>query len=142
MSLTLCISKWESRILVFFHLYPQLFLSFFFFFFTAILIQRVVSVPDGCLGVAAIGQCVVNALPQCVPLPDSEACGSHYWEPSKVTGRSQALTAEHWPHLASQLFLRYSCSYIFHQWRCELHRGDSSIVVVVLFFNIFQPIYI
>lgn len=54
--------------------------------FTAILIQRVVSVSHGCLGVAAIGQRVVNALPQCVPPPNIEACGSSYWEPSCASG--------------------------------------------------------
>lgn len=42
------------------------------------------SVPDGCLGVAAISQCVVNILPQCVPPPDFEASESYTWEPVPV----------------------------------------------------------
>ncbi|GLD64476.1 uncharacterized protein AKAME5_001602000 [Lates japonicus] len=63
-----------------------------------IFIQRVVSAPDGCLGVAAIGQRVVNTLPQCVPPPDFEACSSHYEEPSQAPGRSKDPTAEYCPH--------------------------------------------
>lgn len=50
--------------------------------FIAVLIQRVVSVLHGCLGVAAIGQRLVNTLPQCIPPPDVEACSSTYGEPS------------------------------------------------------------
>lgn len=56
--------------------------------FTDVLLQRVVSVPHGDLGVATIGQRVVNTLPQCIPPPDVEACGSYCREPSRVPGRS------------------------------------------------------
>ena len=53
-----------------------------------VLLQRVVSVPHGDLGVATIGQCVVDTLPQCVPPADAAARGSDYWEHSRIPGCS------------------------------------------------------
>lgn len=52
------------------------------FYFPVVHFQRVVSAPDGGLGLVAVGQRVVNVLPQRIPPPHSEARGSDYWKPS------------------------------------------------------------
>lgn len=81
--------------------------------FLDVLLQRVVSVPDGCLGVATIGQRVVNALPQCIPLTDVEAHSSQYGQPSWVPRHFKDPTAESVPHLVPQFNLLHSCSCVF-----------------------------
>lgn len=91
----------------------------------AVLIQRVVPVPHGGLGVAPFSQCVVDALPQCLPLPDFKACGSYFWERS----RPQNTTAESSSHLASQLLVLHPCLCLFHEWERKQHRGEREAAI-------------